>query len=77
MQLAGPLKPLPVAFPYKQPVLALAVDFPDISQRFTNPKQAVSGLPVPCISCLMTPFSWQQDSVHSLASSGNLPGQHK
>lgn len=39
-QLVGRPKPLPVAFPCKQPVLAHVVVFPKSSQRVTNPKLA-------------------------------------
>lgn len=53
-QILGPPK-LPVAFLYKQPVLAHVTDFPKISQRFTNPKQAASGFGVYHTSCWGAP----------------------
>lgn len=43
-------KPLLVAFSYKWPVWAHAVDFPKISQKFTNPKETVSGISMPILS---------------------------
>ena len=44
-------KALPVAIPYKQPVLVHATNCLEISQMFTNLKQAESGLCMPCTFC--------------------------
>lgn len=44
-------KALPGTFPHKQPALAHTVDFPQISQSSTNPKQAASSLGMLYTSC--------------------------
>ena len=50
-KLARPPKLVPAAFKYKWAVLVPGMDFPKISQRFTNPKQVATHLSMPCTSC--------------------------
>lgn len=50
-----------------------------MSERSTNPKQAVADLNVPCTSCCAAynPALWQPALVHSIASPKCLQTQHK
>lgn len=63
-QLVGPPKSLPVTSSYKLPALVHASDFPRVSQRFTEPRQAASGLSMSCTSGLNSP---------KLSTSGSQP----
>lgn len=51
-QVSVPPKPFPVVFPNKQLVLTHISDFPGVSQKFTEPKQAASRFTILCISSL-------------------------